>query len=77
VDNTVGVLDKDGTLDRIDRQRDRALFVTPSTAVRGQDLPALDAIRGVKSLIIDGRVEHALLLEVLTNEGVGTMIKAG
>jgi len=32
---------------------------------------------GVKSShIIDGRVEHALLLEVLTNEGVGTMIKA-
>jgi acetylglutamate kinase len=27
--------------------------------------------------IIDGRVEHALLLEVLTSEGVGTMIKAG
>jgi acetylglutamate kinase len=26
--------------------------------------------------VIDGRVEHALLLEVLTNEGVGTMIRA-
>jgi acetylglutamate kinase len=26
--------------------------------------------------IIDGRVEHALLLEVLTDEGVGTLIKA-
>ena len=39
---------------------------------------ALDAVRnGVKSShIIDGRVEHALLLEVLTNEGVGTMIRA-
>jgi len=39
---------------------------------------ALDAARsGVKSVhIIDGRVEHALLLEVLTDEGVGTLIKA-
>jgi len=31
---------------------------------------------GVKTAhIIDGRVEHALLLEVLTPEGVGTLIK--
>ena len=39
---------------------------------------ALDAARsGVKSVhIIDGRVEHALLLEVLTDDGVGTLIKA-
>jgi acetylglutamate kinase len=26
--------------------------------------------------IIDGRVEHALLLEILTDQGVGTLIKA-
>ena len=25
--------------------------------------------------IIDGRVEHALLLEILTDEGVGTLIR--
>jgi len=39
---------------------------------------ALDALGdGVnKAHIIDGRVEHALLLEVLTNEGVGTMIRS-
>ena len=31
---------------------------------------------GVNSChIIDGRVEHAVLLEILTNEGVGTLIK--
>ncbi|MEO8631033.1 MAG: acetylglutamate kinase, partial [Betaproteobacteria bacterium] len=31
---------------------------------------------GVKSVhIIDGRVEHALLLEVLTDAGVGTLIR--
>ncbi|HHH21077.1 MAG TPA: acetylglutamate kinase, partial [Nitratifractor sp.] len=28
-----------------------------------------------KAHIIDGRVEHALLLEVFTSEGVGTVIK--
>lgn len=37
---------------------------------------ALDAVKGgVKSShIIDGRVAHAVLLEILTNEGVGTLI---
>jgi acetylglutamate kinase len=39
---------------------------------------ALDAARGgVKSVhIIDGRVEHALLLEILTDQGVGTLIRS-
>jgi acetylglutamate kinase len=39
---------------------------------------ALEAVKhGVASShVIDGRVAHALLLEVLTNEGVGTMIRA-
>jgi len=37
---------------------------------------ALDALRsGVRSAhIIDGRIEHALLLEIFTDEGVGTLI---
>ncbi len=79
--NTTGVLDKHGTLltgltaSEIDR-----LFADGT--IHGGMLPkigsALDAVRnGVRSShIIDGRVEHALLLEVLTNEGVGTMIRA-
>jgi len=79
--NTAGVLDKHGTLltgltaSEIDR-----LFADGT--IHGGMLPkigsALDAVRnGVRSShIIDGRVEHALLLEVLTNEGVGTMIRA-
>ncbi len=39
---------------------------------------ALDAAKsGVNAVhIIDGRVEHALLLEILTDQGVGTLIKA-
>ena len=38
---------------------------------------AVDAVNsGVKTAhIIDGRVEHALLLEVLTPEGVGTLVR--
>jgi acetylglutamate kinase len=37
----------------------------------------LNAVNGgvVKAHIIDGRIEHALLLEVFTSEGVGTVIK--
>jgi acetylglutamate kinase len=37
---------------------------------------ALDAVNnGVRSAhIIDGRVEHAVLLEIFTNTGVGTLI---
>jgi acetylglutamate kinase len=80
--NTVGVLDKNGTLlTGLTATEIEALFADGT--IHGGMLPkigsALDAIRnGVKSShIIDGRVEHALLLEVLTNEGVGTMIKAG
>ena len=79
--NTVGVLDKNGTLlTGLSASRIDALFADGT--IHAGMLPkigsALDAVKnGVKSShIIDGRVEHALLLEVLTNEGVGTMISA-
>ncbi len=79
--NTVGVLDKNGTLlTGLTASEIDALFADGT--ISGGMLPkigsALDAVKnGVKSShIIDGRVEHALLLEVLTNEGVGTMIRA-
>jgi acetylglutamate kinase len=37
----------------------------------------IDAMRGgvERSHILDGRVEHALLLEIFTDEGVGTMVE--
>jgi acetylglutamate kinase len=37
----------------------------------------IDALRGgvKKAHIIDGRVEHSLLLEILTSSGVGTCIE--
>ncbi len=79
--NTPGVLDKSGQLltgltpKQID---DLVLDGTLSGGMLPKISSALDAARsGVKSVhIIDGRVEHALLLEVLTEEGVGTLIKA-
>ena len=79
--NTPGVLDKDGNLltGLTPKQIDE--LVADGTLSGGM-LPkigsALDAARGgVKSVhIIDGRVEHALLLEILTDEGVGTLIKS-
>jgi acetylglutamate kinase len=39
---------------------------------------ALEAARnGVKSVhVVDGRVPHCLLLEILTDRGVGTMISS-
>ncbi len=79
--DTPGVLDKDGNLVTGLTPRDIDNMVADGTLSGGM-LPkissALDAARnGVKGVhIIDGRVPHALLLEILTQHGVGTMIKS-
>lgn len=79
--NTPGVLDKAGNLLTGLTPRDIDNMVADGTLSGGM-LPkissALDAARnGVKGVhIIDGRVPHALLLEILTQHGVGTMIKS-
>ena len=79
--NTPGVLDKEGKLLTGITPKQIDDMVADGTLSGGM-LPkigsALDAARsGVKSVhIIDGRVEHALLLEILTDEGVGTLIKS-
>ena len=81
VTNTPGVLDEEGKLLTGITPRQIDDMVAGGTLSGGM-LPkissALDAARnGVKSVhIIDGRVEHALLLEILTDHGVGTMIKS-
>jgi len=79
--NTPGVLDDSGevmtglTATEVDS-------MVKSGAIHGGMLPkvscALDAVKsGVRTAhIIDGRVEHALLLEVFSDEGVGTLIKS-
>ena len=79
--NTPGVLDKSGKLltGLTPRKIDD---LVAKGVISGGMLPkigsVLDAARaGVKSChIIDGRVPHALLLEVLTDEGVGTVIRS-
>lgn len=78
--NTPGVLDKEGQLlTGLSAQRVDELFADGT--ISGGMLPkissALDAVKkGVKSChVIDGRVEHALLLEILTDQGVGTLIR--
>jgi acetylglutamate kinase len=79
--NTPGVLDKAGKLLTNITPHDIDNMVEDGTLSGGM-LPkissALDAARaGVKSVhIIDGRVEHALLLEILTDQGVGTLIRS-
>jgi len=79
--NTPGVLDKDGKLlTGLSAKRIDQLFAdgTLSGGMLPKISSALDAARnGVKSVhIIDGRVEHALLLEILTDQGVGTLIRS-
>ncbi|HLQ24410.1 MAG TPA: acetylglutamate kinase [Acidiferrobacterales bacterium] len=78
--NIAGLLDKQGQLlPGLSVKQAHALI--QDGTIHGGMLPkincALDAARnGVKSAhIIDGRVEHAVLLEVLTDAGVGTLIK--
>lgn len=77
--NTAGILDKEGklltglTLSKIDE-------LIADATISGGMIPktrcATDALKGgVTSVhIIDGRVEHAVLLELFTDEGVGTLL---
>ena len=78
--NTPGVLDKNGNLlTGLTAKQIDEIFADGT--ISGGMLPkigsALEAVKnGVNSChIIDGRVEHAVLLEVLTSDGVGTLIK--
>jgi acetylglutamate kinase len=79
--NTAGVLDKQGQLlTGLSAKRIDELFADGT--ISGGMLPkiasALDAAKaGVNSVhIIDGRVDHCLLLEIMTDHGVGTMIRS-
>lgn len=77
--NVAGVQDEEGrvltglTTAQVDR------LIADGT-IHGGMLPkvqcALDAVNGgvTRAHIIDGRVEHAVLLEIFTDEGVGTLI---
>lgn len=78
--NIPGVLDKQGELlTGLDAKQISQL--KQDGTIKGGMIPKVDCaleavVNGVKrSHIIDGRVNHALLLEVLTDKGVGTLIK--
>ncbi len=79
--NTTGVLDKQGKLMTGLTAKHVSDLIADGT-ISGGMLPkvnyALNAVaNGVGSChIIDGRVPHALLLEIFTDQGVGTLIKA-
>lgn len=77
--NTTGVLDKEGNvLTGLDAHKVNELIANGT--ISGGMLPkiscALDAVNsGVNSVhIIDGRMEHAVLLEIFTHQGVGSLI---
>ena len=79
--NTKGLLDKNGGLLTGLGAEDVARLIADGT-IHGGMLPkircALSAVNtGVSAVhIIDGRVTHAVLLELFTDEGVGTLIRA-
>ncbi len=77
--NTPGVLDPDGNLlTGLSAAETERLIA--SGVIHGGMLPkvrcALDAVNGgvATSQIIDGRIKHSVLLELLTDSGVGTLI---
>ncbi len=77
--NTAGILDKAGDLLTGLSINDIENLITDGT-ISGGMIPktrcATDALKGgVTSVhIIDGRVEHAVLLELFTDQGVGTLL---
>lgn len=79
--NTQGLLDASGQLlTGLDTNRVQALIADGT--IHGGMLPkigcALDAVKnGVNKVhIIDGRVRHAVLLELFTDDGIGTLIRS-
>jgi len=78
--NTAGVLDNDKKVLSGLTAKDVNDLIEKGV-IQGGMLPkvkcALDAVQGGVSTahIIDGRVEHAVLLEIFTNVGVGTLIR--
>ncbi len=78
--NTPGVLDANGNV-LTGLSRDAVKALIEKDVIHGGMLPkinaSLEAVEaGVKNVhIIDGRLKHAVLLEIFTDSGVGTLIK--
>lgn len=78
--NTTGILDEKGNLIKsINAKKVKSLI--QKNIISGGMLPkiesALEAVNsGVESVqIIDGTIDHSILLELFTDEGIGTMIR--
>jgi len=80
--DTPGVLDKEGKLIST-LTREKIELLKKDGTISGGMIPKVDACLeavdgGVeKAHIIDGRVEHSLLLEIFTSEGIGTQVLGG
>ena len=80
--NVAGLLDAEGNI-LTGLNTDQVDALIQQGVIQGGMLPkiqcALDAVQsGVTSAhIIDGRVSHAALLEILSDEGIGTQIRTG
>ena len=78
--DTPGVLDKGGNLLQSLRE-DEVNKLIENQTISGGMIPKVQAAlyaveKGVeKAHIIDGRIEHSILLELLTSDGIGTEIK--
>ena len=79
--DTPGVLDNDKNLLNSLKKEDVERLIADGT-INGGMIPKVEAAlyavdKGVeKAHIIDGRIEHSILLELLTSDGIGTEIKA-
>ena len=80
--DVAGVLDKQGNLLTDLRPADVARLRSDGT-ISGGMIPKLETcIHAVEAgceaaVVLDGRVSHAMLLEIFTQEGAGTLIRAG
>ena len=80
--NTAGILDGEGRLLTGLKAREVDGLIADGT-IQGGMLPkvrcALEAVHGgvASAHIIDGRVRHAVMLELFTDEGVGSLIRRG
>jgi acetylglutamate kinase len=77
--DTEGVLDKDGELISTLKMKETNRLIEEGT-IKGGMIPkincCLEALEGgvKKAHIIDGRIDHAILLEIFTKGGIGTEI---
>ena len=77
--DTPGVLSKGETVPRLSMDSARAMI--QSGEISGGMIPKVQCCmsafeQGVKQIhIVDGRVPHAIILEIFTRQGVGTMIQ--